>query len=197
MTCCADPRRGRGGDGDPARVWVVGAGCRQLIGRGREPGGVRDLVRRSARRWRSWLAAAGNCAAAWVRRWCWPGVGPAPGLVEVVAEPRPWLGGGDGVAEDASNWVGGCGGGTARWGRCLRPAAPPRGGLERSHHGGSGRPARRGRVGAGGVAGEVVPDIRIQPPWCAPASRWSRNSSAPMSWCGWPRNAPSWRRREH
>ena len=160
---------GESAEAEPARVWVVGTGCRQLIGASDTDS--HDLIEIGQSLaplvGRSWELRRGGGPAVVLAR----GVAPQRVSVEVVAESRPWLGGDtDAVGEDA-----------AELGRRLRRWYTALGALPATSGAASGAVlsehimrARAGRGGAvvsapGVLPAQVVPDVRIQPPWCAPA----------------------------
>ncbi|ORX21143.1 hypothetical protein [Mycobacterium xenopi] len=161
------------GDGvKPARVWVVGAGCRELISpRPSNRGADRELVELIGE------SIAPLVSRGWELR---RGIGPAFVLarahgeqrisVEVLAEPRPWL---CGDTDDLTENPPELGRRLRRWYTALG-ALPAAGGAlcgaVVNDHIMAARAGRRGAVmpGPGVLPAHVVPEMRVQPPWCAP-----------------------------
>lgn len=159
-------------DADPARIWVVGAGCRQLITP--DPGaGDSGLVEQLGQSLaplvgRGWELRHGKGRAVVLAR----GVGAQRVSVEIVAELRPWLVGDRGdLADDA-----------AELGRRLQRWSAMLGTLPAGSKAASAavindrimraRAGRRGAVvsGPGVLPAHVMAEFRVQPPWCASAS---------------------------
>ena len=160
---------GVGADAEPARVWVVGAACGLLIGSSSDAS--EDMIEKIGRALaplvaRGWELRSGPATGLLLAR----GRGPQRLAVEVLAEPQPWLAAGtDAVAEDA-----------AELGRRLRQWYAAVGTLPAASGAASGavlsdnimraRAVRRGAVVStpGVLPAGVTPEVRIQPPWCAP-----------------------------
>jgi hypothetical protein len=162
---------GESAEPEPARIWVVGTGCRQLTGSAsdKEPHDLIDQIGHALASLvgRGWELRRGAGHAVVLAK----GNAPQRIAVEIVAEPSPWLGGGaDAVTEDA-----------AELGRRLRRWYTTLGTLPATSAAASGAVvsdhvmrARAGRRGAvvsapGLLPAPIVPEVRIQPTWCAPA----------------------------
>lgn len=159
-----------GDDSVPARVWVIGAGCDLLLGTAPKDGGA--LTDRLGQ------VLAPLIGRGWDLR---AGVGPSVILsrhvkaqqfsVEVSAEPQPWLAGPHGAANDVAE----LGRRLHRW--CAAFETLP--GFTAAASGAAvqdrlmqARAGRRGAVASepGILPSHAVPDVRIQPPWCAPTA---------------------------
>ena len=160
------------GDNDPARVWVVGAACRQLIGPGRDTDDRGELVERMGQSLaslvgRGWELRRGVGHTVVLAR----GVAPQRVSVEIMAEPAPWLAGNtDDLAEDAAE----LGRRLRRWSTVLGTLPADTGaatGAVVNDHIMRARARRRGAVVSqpGVLPAQVVAEVRIQPPWCAAA----------------------------
>lgn len=159
------------GDVDPARIWVVGAGCRQLITR--DPGaGESGLVEQLGQSLaplvgRGWELRARKGHTVVLSR----GVGGQRISVEILAELHPWLvGERDDLVEDAAE----LGRRLQRWSSVLGALPAGSGAASAAVINDRIMRARAGRRGAivsgpGVLPAHVMAEIRIQPPWCAPA----------------------------
>ena len=154
----------------PARVWVVGAGCGQLIGsrcKG-DRGAVVEQVGQCLTPLvtRGWELRSGLDQSFVLAR----GRAPQRLSVEVVAEPGPWLAGNaDAVAENAAEF----GRRLLLWHSVvgiLPASSGAASGAVLSDHIMRARAGRRGAVvtGPGLLPAGVMPDVRIQSRWCAP-----------------------------
>ena len=160
-----------GGAAEPARIWVVGAACALLVGDSWEAdaGATEQLGQALAPLVaRGWELAVRPTTALMLSR-------TRQGqrlVVEVLAEPRPWLAGGvDEVAEDPIE----LGRRLNRWYAELGvlPAASGAGSAAvLADHIMSARTGRRGAVVStpGVLPAGVQPEVRIQPTWCATAA---------------------------
>lgn len=165
------PIPGADADVDPARIWVVGSGCGQLIGG--DPDDVGELVEQVGRSLaplvgRGWELRPGSGHTVVLTR----GVGAQRISVEILVEPRPWLAGDRDPAVDDE----------AEWGRRLRRWAGVLATLPADSAAATGAAvndrimrARTGRRGAvvtepGVLPGQVVVETRIQLPWCVGVS---------------------------
>lgn len=160
------------GDADPARIWVVGAGCRQLAIPGTEAGdsGLVEQLGQSLAPLvaRGWELRHGKGHTVVLAR----GVGAQRISVEIVAELHPWLvGERDDLVEDAVE----LGSRLKRWSAVLGTLPAASGAASAAVINDRIMRARAGRRGAivsgpGVLPAHVGAEIRVQPPWCAPAS---------------------------
>jgi hypothetical protein len=158
------------GDSVPARIWVVGGGCQGLLGAVRtESGDVTEQLSESLAPLigRGWELRRGVGSAVVLSR----GVGPQRFSVEVIAEAQPWLAGAGGAVDDVAElgrrlrrWYGALG--------TLPAVSGAASGAAVQDHLMRARVGRRGAVVTepGVLPSHVVPDVRIQPSWCAPAA---------------------------
>lgn len=152
----------------PARVWVIGAGCDLLLG---ESSGAAGALTDQLGHVMAPLIGRG-----WELR---RGIGPSVMLsrqvdaqqlcVEVSAEPRPWLA----VPGGADNDVTELGRRLHRWCAAFETLPGASGAASAAAAQDHLMRTRAGRRGAvvtepGVLPSHVMPDVRIQPPWCAP-----------------------------
>ena len=153
---------------DPARVWVVGAACRELLGSPSDED-ADDLIEQIGRSLAPLVGRGWELRGGPARRFVLARGRAAQRIsVEVVVEPRPWLGGG--MSDDA-----------VELGRRLGKWCSAVGALPAASGAASGAAlvdqimrARAARRGGGAVVStpgilpqHVGPEVRIQPPWCA------------------------------
>ena len=186
----------------PARVWVVGAACRQLVGMPRDehPDQEADLVEQVGRSLGPLVGRGWELKGGLDRRFILArGRGPQRISVEVVVEPQPWLGGAGPVADDVEEL-----------GRRLSRWATAVGVLPGSSGAASGAVVvdqimrtRAARRPAGAVVSTpgclprgVWPELRTQPAWAgAPRAVEDQLDQADeLVWLE--QRARSWRRRE-
>ena len=152
----------------PARVWVIGAGSDLLFGPvSGEGGALTDQLGQ---------VLAPLIGRGWELR---RGIGPSVVLsrhvgeqqlcVEVSAEPRPWLAGPGGVDNDVAE----LGRRLHRWYTAFETLPGASGAASAAAVQDRIMGTRAGRRGAvvtepGVLPAHVIPDLRMQPPWCAP-----------------------------
>jgi len=156
--------------GLPARLWVIGEGCELLLSSA--AGEAAELTERLGRVLaplvgRGWqLSPATDTSVVLSRNREAQQI-----YVEVLAEPRPWLAGPEGAVTDVAE----LGRRLKRW--CTTFDTMPTGTGAGSAAAVQDRlmRAREGRRGAvfpapGVLPSYALPDVRIQPPWCAPVA---------------------------
>lgn len=153
------------GAGQPGRLWLIGAACEQLAGPIADPGDLREPLGAALAPLvaQGWELSADRPSSVTVAR----GRGSARRVVQILAEPHPWLAG-EGAAADVTELARRL----CRWYAELGvlPAATAAGSAAvlADHIMGT---RRRGAVvnTAGELPTPAVLETRIQPPWCAPA----------------------------
>jgi hypothetical protein len=169
---CAGGDRSGGDTADPARIWVVGAACRQLAGAPTDENDG-DLIEHIGKALaplvgRGWELRGGQGQAFVLTR----GRAAQRISVEVVVEPRPWLAGAtESVPDDAAE----LGRRLGQWYTALGVLPATSGAasgavlVDQIIRARAGRRARGAVVSTPGILPQhVVPDVRIQPQWCAP-----------------------------
>jgi hypothetical protein len=169
------PIPGLAGEPDPARVWVIGGAVGLLTGT------PQDCTDNPAERLGRALAPL--MEAGWeLRKGTGPalvlahGRGPDRLVVEVVAEQRPWLAGGD---DSVTGDAGELGRRLGRWYAALGVLPGSSGALSGAvvvDHIMAARAEGRGAVvsGPGLLPSWVTPEVRIQPAWAAAADQAER-----------------------